>query len=388
MNKYLRNNRGSALLMSLCLLFMLTLIGIMALQNSNTDIDLAFNKSHSDKAFYIAEAGAKRAVVEIWSDPSWDAGFAEVSFAGGKYSVTITDSSDNSALDDTVIVTATGRLPDAASTVEIMLARKVSYPFQAALFGDDNVDLKNSMETDSYNSDSGTYASTQEYMHGDVGSNGTITVKNGAHVGGDVVTSQTGGATVHPGSVVTGSVIDDAPHQDIETIPQSEYDYAAVDNDNLTGISGSYSYDPSTYAFESTSDVVLGDGVYYFSSLILKNSASLSIAPGAQAIVYVTGDIEIKNSGDVNVDGDPADLIFYSRGDIVLKNSGELRGVFYSPGGSGDLRNSGDFYGSIVANDIIVHNKALFHYDRALSKLKKKFDGKLKQVAWQEIQSF
>jgi Tfp pilus assembly protein PilX len=39
------NERGSALLISLCLLAMLTLIGIMALQNTNTEVDLAYNKS-------------------------------------------------------------------------------------------------------------------------------------------------------------------------------------------------------------------------------------------------------------------------------------------------------------------------------------------------------
>jgi len=65
------NERGSALLISLCLLAMLTLIGIMAIQNTNTEIDLAYNKTHSDKAFYIAEAGAKRAFVDINNDNDW-----------------------------------------------------------------------------------------------------------------------------------------------------------------------------------------------------------------------------------------------------------------------------------------------------------------------------
>ena len=101
--------------------------------------------------------------------------------------------------------------------------------------------------------------------------------------------------------------------------------------------------------------------------------------------IYVTGDIELKNSSEVNDGGVPGDLQFYSQGDIVLKNSGDIYATFYSPDGFGDLRNSGDFYGSIVAQDILVHNSAGFHYDRQLQDIIRTGDGTLVVVAWRKL---
>jgi len=383
--KTINNQKGSALLISLCLLFMLTLIGIMAVNTSTTDIDLSFNELHGDKAFYIAEAGVRRAYAELKNDKTWTSGFSAVSLGEGTYTVTVEDSSVNAALVDSVIVRSTGVVRDASRIVELTLVPEMLKPFKYALFGDSAVEGKNSMNTDSYNSDSGSYFATNENSNGDVGSNGSITVKNGAFIGGDVQTSQSGGASVHPGATVTGTVTDAAPPQDIPVVPQTDFDAAAAANDNLTAIAGTYSYDPGTNAFESRSNVVLTGGTYYFSSFILKNAASLSVAPGAEATIYVTGDIEIKNSGGLNVGGDPGDLVFLSQGDLVLKNSSEARAVFYSPEGKGDLRNSADFYGSVVAQSIIVHNSANFHYDRNLGNTSIGNSGDLAAVSWREL---
>jgi len=385
MNAILRNERGSALLISLCLLGMLTLIAIAAVQTSTTDIDLSFNRLNSDKAFYIAEAGARRAMAQIESDPTWNTGYTSVNFGGGDYSVTVEDSTTDTTLADTVLITATGRHFECVASVEIMLAPGVVHPFQHAMFADDDVDIRNSMQTDSYNSDSGTYWATRLTQEGDVGSNGTISVNNGAFIGGDVATSQTGGATVNGGATVTGTISSDAPQQDLDIVPQSEFDWAAANNSAPSGLSGTYSFDPSTDAFQSTGNVVLSSGVYYFSSLILKNSSALTVAPGANVTIYVSGDIELKNSSSVNNGGKPSDLIIYSQGDLTLKNSGNIYAVFYSPDGDCDLRNSGEFYGSIVANTIIGHNSSNFHYDRQLGSITRDGSGDLDAIAWREL---
>ena len=78
-------------------------------------------------------------------------------------------------------------------------------------------------------------------------------------------------------------------------------------------------------------------------------------------------------------------MIFYSQGDLVLKNSGTITSVFYCPEGSADLRNSSDFFGSIIANDIIAHNSAGFHYDRELDKFRRKSEKFLDKIAWKEV---
>ncbi|MCP4686307.1 MAG: hypothetical protein GY867_12790 [bacterium] len=385
MDKRIDNQNGNALLITISLILMLTLAGIMAVNTSVTDIDLSFHKIHSEKAFYIAEAGAKRALAELKNDQTWNSGFYRVVLNGGAYSVQLEDSSSNSLLGDTIVISSTAFEREGKATVELMVIPEKARPFRHAMFGDDLVDIRNSMNTDSYNSDSGTYAGTKDTLGGDVGSNGNIIVKNGASVGGDVGTSTTGGASVNGGATVYGDIYDDGEVQELPEIPQSEYDWAEANNDALTNISGSYSYNSSTNAFTSSGTVTLTEGTYFFSSITLKNSADLLIPAGDQVTIYITGDIELKHASEVNAGGDPAGLVIFSQGDFVLKNSGEISAAFYSPEGSADLRNSGEYFGSITAKDIVAHNSAKFHYDRSLGEYSAGETGDMEIVAWKEL---
>lgn len=377
------NNRGTALILTLFLMGMLSVIAVMAVNNSNTDMELSFNSQNSGKAFYIAEAGAKRSLSQINNNPGWDSGYANISFGGGEYSVDVTDSSTNGLLLDTILLVSTGETHAARSIVEFTLAPEETHPFKYAMFGRDTVDIRNSLLTDSYRSDSGSYFATREDSCGDAGSNGNIIVANGALIGGDVTTSLDSGLSVNPGATITGDTTSTAPVQDVPTIPQSEFDAAAATNDNATGILGPYTLDASG-AFQTTGAVTLTGGVYYFSSFVLKNSASITVAPGASATIYVTGDIEIKNSGDINPGGTPSDLMFYSQGDVILKNSSDAYAVFYTDG-IADLRNSADFYGAVVATKVLGHNSAGFHYDRLLGDIVKKSTSSWEIVAWREV---
>lgn len=385
MIRFIRNNKGSALLIALALMAMLTLAAITALDKSATDMDMSYNRLHDDQAFYIAEAGAWRACAALDENPDWRDGFTTVPFNDGIYAVSVIDSTDNAALADTVIVNSQSVRDGAKATVEVTLVPAEYHPFLYALFGDSSVDMRNSALTDSYNSDSGTYAQTVLFEEGDVGSNGDIFIHNSSDLGGDVATSKEGSLSVHPGSTIAGDTTSRASRQEVPPVPDEVFAQAESSNNNATGISGTFTYNPTTYEFSSTGTVTLESGVYYFSSIILKNNASLEVAPGAEVTIYVTGDIELKNSSQVNVDGSPASLQFYSQGDIVLKNSGDIYATFYSPEGFGDLRNSGDFYGSIVAEDVLVHNSAGFHYDRRLSDIVNPGSRGMKVVAWREL---
>jgi hypothetical protein len=381
----LSGESGSALLVTLAILGMVFLLGAMAVRNSVSESDLSFNQIHSDQSYYIAQAGARRAFSELRTDPTWTAGFSEVNFENGQYSVEVVDSSTEAALFDTLVLRATGEQDGARSTIEFWVTPGTYHPFEYAMFGKSLVDIRNSFATDSYNSDSGTYAATNLTDEGDVGSNGNIIIANGALVGGDVSSATLGGTDVHWGATVTGTVSDTAPEQDVPGVPQDQFDWAEANSAALTGISGSYTYDPVTKSIVSTGSVELSDGVYYFSDITLKNSASLTITPGASVTVYVTGDIELKNSSEMNSGGDPASLVIYSQGDFILKNSGDVAAVFYSPDGTADLRNSGEFYGSVVADDIICHNSARFHYDRTLGSIELDDVGDLAVIAYREL---
>lgn len=378
------NEKGSALLITLCLMGMLTLVALTAMNNSNTDMELSFNSENSERAFYIAEAGAKRAVAAIKSDSTWRAGYNDIGFSGGTYTVQVTDKSTNAALGDTIVITSVGELMNATTEVEISLFPEVNNPFKYAMFAKNSIDIRNSMETDSYNSDSGSYFTTQSNTEGNVGSNGTIDIYNGATVAGDASTSLTGGLSLVNRGDVLGDTTSSAPEQYVPDIPASEFTWAEANSIASTGISGTYTYNNTTKEFEATGSVVLSDGVYFFSSIILKNSASLQVASGAEVTIYVDGNIELKNSAEVNPGGLPGSLMIFSSGDFVLKNSGDIYATFYSTNGEADLRNSGEFFGAIVAADIVAHNSSKFHYDRNLADYEKGKTGKIILVGWRE----
>ncbi|MFC1475099.1 PilX N-terminal domain-containing pilus assembly protein [Candidatus Zixiibacteriota bacterium] len=385
MNKF-KCNKGSAILVTLALMLIISLVAISAVDQATTEVDISYNQLHKEKAFYIAEAGLKRALAEISANPYWDSGFVNVKYEEGLFSVTYIDSNTNPSLVDTIIIRSESSYKNSHGGVETWLVPLPFNPFKYAMYGDDIIDIRNSMYTDSYNSDSGTYIGTALNEDGSIGSNGDVLVKNGAIVGGDAVTSLDGGLVINPGSTVLGDTTSTAPAHDLELVPQSEYDWAEATSIASTGITGDYTYNPGTKAFTADNgNVVLSGGIYYFSSIILDQDAAITIPAGEEVTIYVTGDMEIKNSGDINAGGTASDLVFYSQGDLVLKNSGTLTGVFYCPEGSADLRNSSDFYGSIIASDIVAHNSAGFHYDRELDKYRRKSQKYKDPIAWREV---
>lgn len=122
MKNRLHSERGSALLITLALLAMLALISLMAVDRSNTDVVLSHNVSNMDAAFYIAQAGAKRAFVDINIANDWRDGYASESFGGGVYTVVLTDSTSRVELDDTVIIRSEGMIREAEAWIELWTA--------------------------------------------------------------------------------------------------------------------------------------------------------------------------------------------------------------------------------------------------------------------------
>ncbi len=155
MGKIKPNERGGALLITLCLLVMLTMAAIMAVNTAQTDIELSFNQLQSDQAFYVAEAGLRRAFVQLNDDNDWNTGYANEAFEGGLYWVAIVDSFVNLALVDTVVIKATSRKDDGFANLEAVVVPEYENPFQWAVYSEQDITLGNNTCTDSWDSDSG-----------------------------------------------------------------------------------------------------------------------------------------------------------------------------------------------------------------------------------------
>ncbi|UCC43714.1 MAG: hypothetical protein JSU65_11385 [Candidatus Zixiibacteriota bacterium] len=384
----LQQTNGSALLMTLLLMFMLTVVVIVSADRASLDADLSYNQVHTETAFYAADAGITHAVAALNDSADWRAGFVNVDIGNAQYSVAVVDSSAQAGLLDTVLLRSTAVAFHAVGSVEARLVPEYEKPFQYAAFGDDSVTMDNQTCTDSYNSDSGSYASTQLDDDGDIGSNGEIILENTSTVNGDASTSSTGEIYVDAVSTVTGDTTSTAPVQDLTIIPQSEYDWAETISSAPSGFSGGYLYDPATYELSlATNDVLtLSSGVYYFSSITLDNNTSIQVAPGAEVIIYMTGNLTVGQTSSLNPGGSPSDLLIYSQGtELNIGQSTEIRAAFWGPTTAISIQQNTDVYGSFVGQSILMQNSTCVHYDRSLREITSDKISEMIVVAWREI---
>jgi hypothetical protein len=389
MIKLLQNNRGGAMLISLSLLAMLTILGMLAVQTSNTDIELSGYQVESDKSFYIADAGAKRATLEVVSDYTWRTGFADISLANGAYTVVVDDSAADSTLADTILITATGTFNDGVSNIEVVMTPVIVYPFAKAMFGDSWINFDRETCTDSYNSDSGTYAGTVQDTLANIGSNGTISSSKTVSFGGGIQVATEGGISLGPFNTINGDTTSTADSVNLDIVPASEYNWAESNSKALTGISGSnFAYDNGTkdLTLGASGDVVLQSGVYFFDNITLGADSRISLAAGANVTIYVTGIVHLGQNSTFNENGKPSDAMIYSSGPTLQFDQGNLfYGTFYGPNAHIQYDQTTAVYGSLVGGTIKLDQGACFHYDRDLGNIKRKLVDRYEAFAWREL---
>lgn len=383
------NNRGSAILIVMALMAMLTAVAIMSIDRSNTNMELAGNQVSEEQAFYAAESGAERALVQLNANFDWRGPILDAQIDGRKYAVIVLDSAWNPALMDTILIKSTASHSSAVVNLESWVAPDYFRPFEWAAFGADSVIMRNTGCTDSYNSDSGTYASTVETEFGNVGSNGSIKLSNTANVNGDAETSKPGGITTDNSSYVNGDTSSTVPAQQMDFVTDAEYTWAKTTSLAPTGFSGKYSYNSATNALTLNNKydtLVLSSGVYYFSSISLGEQSSIKLAPGAEVTIYMTGNMTLNQGASINPGGIPSDFFIYSKGTQLNINQGtEFRAAFWGPNANIKVEQNTSVYGALSGKSVRIVNSACIHYDRSLLRYTRDEIERMKMVAWRQM---
>jgi hypothetical protein len=365
---------------------MLFLVGLMAANQSRDETNMSFNQMHSDQAFYIAEAGARHAFVEINDDNLWRTGFSQRQFDRGAYDVILVDSAAQPSLDDTVLIRSTGILQEAETTVDFWTVPEYKYPFQWAMFAESGISLDKNTCTDSFNSDSGSYADTRLDSAGTLGTNGTVTGAKDINIGGDVLSATPGGISFGPNTTITGDTNSTMDSVSLDHVQSSEYDWAKTVSVAQTGITGTnfnYNHGSKTLTVGSSGIITLASGVYYFSSIEAQQDSKILLAPGADVRIYVGGDIVFRQNSTFNELGNPANAIVYSQGTTLQFDQGNIfKGAYYGPNAHIQYDQTTQVFGALVGNTIQLDQGACFHYDRNLAKIKKGTTGAMLMVAW------
>jgi len=375
------NDTGSAIIGALFILLMMGLIGVAAIQTSESDMNIADNYKSELRSFYTAEAGAELTFAVLRDSLFWRDGFTEQEFKGGHYTTVISDSLTDSLLADTILIRSTGMRSDAISIVEVKLAPTA--PFRWAAFADDYFKLCGGTSTDSYDSDAGSYAMTHLDEQGDVGSNGHIKLCGSADIEGDVSTSSPGDLEVNGGADFHDST-SVAPPINLRLITQSQLDYALANTRAPGGLSGQFSYNNGSHDLRVNpgKTMTLASGVYYFGDIDLKGTVELD--PGASVQIYVVGDVSLNAQADINTLGAPRDFMIFSVGSSFTINGGaEVHATLYAPTTEFKLTGGADLYGAFLTKEAQDAGGSSFHYDRSLKDLK--LPGTIQKVAWQEL---
>ena len=376
MNKLLQlKNRGSALLLAMCMIVILLAMGMGLLRLGLSSRIFSIRTASDITAQCAADAGLTKALfemneklkAELWDESTMPLG-TNISLPNcdAVYSYTVTNN-----LGSGYTIQSTGNSNQAQRTVSCTL--QLQGPFEAAIFTEQYLYMKNGATVDWYNydADDGNLQIATNDAEPDsivLHNNSTVNGNIGVGMGGDpdaVITDH--GATVN-GSTFTLTQIYELPPVTVPESLESLPSLGTINENTTITTSARYS---SIDLGNSETVTISGDITLYITGdIILGNSAELGIENDASLVLYLAGDFEGKNSSLVNNETqDPQKLTIYgldSCETIQFKNSTDFYGAIYAPNADVIMHNSGDVYGAVTAKSFEQKNSAVFNYDVSL----------------------
>lgn len=376
-----RKNQGSilALMVLLTLLLSLTSMALVGLAHQArirsvknvTEISARFAADAGiERAFYLMNRNLQAGTwvlddVPTYTDESLTACNAE-------YTVTF----EGNILSGYQI-TSVGKSGIARKTVRVTVELKSPFADNYAVLTKNNLGMKNKSTISGYNSADKSEKNVPVSIGTLSKKNGSIDIKNGAEVDGDVYV----GPDSNPNDVInlknrdsiTGEifVMPTTVYLPTVTPPDLLINKGSISGKNITlttSDSGKY----TGIDISNNGELLInGDLVLYITGdITLKNSSELKVTDGSSLVVYFDGDIEAKNDSSINNEAEiPSAIQLYGTGTnqhIDLKNKSDLYGVIYAPEAEMTVHNKVDLYGSFIVDDFELKNSGDVHYDKAL----------------------
>lgn len=410
----LSKRSGSAILVTLLLSFVITLMVAGAMRLVSHEMAFSVHSSNWAQCLHSAEGGIEIALAGLqqtidteyaWSSCGWtgsatawtkatsDLAPTGHAYPDSDYTVTL-DASDP----DAYTVTATASMPEPRTgssmtrTVKVTLAPDWFQKFEKGMLGKGNINILGNPSIDSYTTELGPYGGGNVNTNCPVGSMldgpGGITGGGSASLGGDVFVAENGS---YPGTpfwtgTATNTLDVDIPDYipknthltttpivggDVITIPT---DATVVANDpdvslylgaaSMTGSGGSKEV---TIQGEGEVKIYVRDGIEF------NTPETLTLAPtvGKTLRVHlITAGANNNIKGDLNTSGNPIDLQIYGTPNCTYFqcNANNDRALtIYAPQAHLDLLGNAAIFGSVVANTIKAQGTFGFHFDESLA---------------------
>jgi hypothetical protein len=379
-NLFKTKKKGSALVMAMIIVVVLSLTGIAIITVGQGSRILAVRKISQIKARCATDAGLSKALYlmneKLKTKPYIEGTLPEVTDeavvgSDSSYSYTV------SKVDGVYTIQSTGTYNAMQKTVLAYLSLRGVHEY--AILGKDKVDLKAKANVDWYNYDTDDNAMAVGVVST---SNNSLTLKNGSYINGDIVVSPDG----IPDNIIKGlssadvtgdvyATMEDPPLPDVTVPDWLESLPSGGDIENNATITTSGKYDSIDLGNNETITIDGSVSLYITGDIELGNSAQLQIVnestnPDASLKLYIGGDYEGKNGSNLNNGTQkPKKLRIYglnSCSQMTFKNSSDFYGAIYAPNSNVTFMNSADVYGSVVAGEFEQKNSADFNYDASL----------------------
>lgn len=415
------DQRGFILVVALCLLFIVSMMGLVAANLGTTESYLASNHYVTRQAFYSAEAGVYDGITRLVkgtitdttpSVAAWNAGstYSSSGFANSFTVRHLLDASGTSVVTNAAgnpyyVIRSTGWESSAKrgtkvveEVISLLITITPAVAGGSGLIGCNGITVTGSGLIDSYNSGNGTYASQATNTDalgntyaGDYGSMTTCTASANinftanAPIHGDL--SATG--TVNPpgGGAFFGTEHEGIPTQtcdplNIVSFLAGKWPSPATATAKILGTTslsspGSYHYQEIKLTGSETITIT-GTGtisLFVDGNISLTGANSKIVVPaGVTLNIYSKGEIDLAGQMVINNNGIPSMVnIYNSYADtgvvdhVKMTGSGAFYGTLYAPLANVRLSGSGDMHGSVRGRFLTKTGTAEFHADEAIT---------------------
>ena len=183
------NESGMVLVVCIIMLLMLSLVGVASLMTSNSEMTLSGNIKDATTAFYLADAGAERAISILGDSTQWRAGFENQGLSGGSYNVVVADSTTNAILGSTIMITSFGHFKEAQKGIEVVMGPADMHPlFYHAIYAGNFDEYDPDVDSQAWTSQLalGGTGFSADIINGDIFFNGNVNVGGSAQVNGSI----------------------------------------------------------------------------------------------------------------------------------------------------------------------------------------------------------
>ena len=363
--------RGTALLVAIVVLFVLMAVGSSSMSVLLSEQQAARKSACAENACGLAEAGIDLALYEVRLGVDFGSdgiGNVTSSLPGGSYAVTI---APDFVGPGEYVLHAVGSAQDTRRAIETIIAAQ---PAGAGLISRVLIRLSGSGMIDSYDSSLSSYANQigpggYAGRHGDVRTNGDITLSGGAVIYGDATYGPTGSFKGSKSKVLGTTSAAPQPQEIVPFVYAPPLPATGKLSVSTTFADGSYRFTELSLSSSDTITIAGNVTLYVDGPVKVSGKAKIVLEHGARLnLRHGSGDLHLSGGGALNIDEAPANLTLSSatKGKVHLSGHSKFFGTVNAPDADLELSGGSDFFGAAIANTMTLSGGGSVHYDTAL----------------------